>query len=90
MTNPIAQTFDTLKTLFETKEIAAVLGPLSVALTNFAANPTAINGVAQLASLQAAVIAVQPGILQAELQLVAATVAQAAQNAVAAVPKAAS
>jgi hypothetical protein len=83
----LSQTFDNLKTLFETQELKAILGPLSVALTNFAANPTAINGVAQLASLQAAVLAVQPGIIQAELQSLAATVAAAAQNAVTAVPK---
>jgi hypothetical protein len=81
MSLSLSQTFDNLKTLFETQELAGILKPLSIAAANFAANPTAINGVAQLASLQAAVLAVQPGIVQAELQAIAGIVAIAAQNA---------
>ena len=76
-----SQLFAALKTLFETKELHALLQPLATAAFNFASNPTAMNGVLQLDTFLAALIAAQPDILQSELKLIATDLAAAAGNA---------
>jgi hypothetical protein len=73
-----SQLFAAVKALFESKELQALLMPLANAASNVANNPTGINVLLQLDMFFGALIAAQPGIVQSELQLIAADLSAAA------------
>ena len=84
----IAQAIQQLIALAKADALKVALPALATFLTSIAANPSAINIVAQLAKLEVDLIAAAPGIEQSILGQLAATLHAEAQALIAPAPAA--